>query len=83
MNPYPASHYYWQLGMAYVFLGRWDEAIDAHKMALKREPNDFVAHLSLVICYCMIDRMEDARAEASEVLRIYPQYSIGLLEEAD
>ena len=79
LNPYPPSFYYDWLGAAYTVLERYDEAIDACKKALKRQPNDFLVHLYLTGIYCAQDRLEDARAYASEALRINPQYSISIL----
>jgi len=34
------------------------------------------AHLNLVVCYVNLNRQEDAHAEAAEVLRIDPEFSI-------
>ena len=80
LNPYPPSYYYVGLGRAYNALGRVDEAVVEFKKALKRQPNDFWAHIALVSSYCQQDRMDEARAEASEVLRINPKYSIRVVK---
>ncbi len=34
-------------------------------------------HIGLTACYAEMGRLEDARAQAAEVLRIDPRYSIG------
>jgi adenylate cyclase len=76
LDPFPSSIYLRTLAMAYVYTGRYEEAIIAAKKALNRAPNDFLAHVILVDAYCEAGRMDEARAEAEEVLKINPKYSL-------
>jgi adenylate cyclase len=76
LNPYPTSTYFRLLGSAYGGAGRYDEAIVAIKKALQLNPNDIFAHLSLASAYVASDREQEARAEAKEVLRIHPKFSL-------
>jgi adenylate cyclase len=64
------------LGIAYREAGRYEEAIAACQKAFQREPNNLFAHLILAATYIMIDRVGEARAEANEVLRINPKFSV-------
>ena len=81
LNPYPGSVYYWSLGAAYWGLEKYDDAIDEYKKALKLDPNNFWVHVWLMAAYCLQERIEDARAEALEVRRINPQWSIKVAEK--
>ena len=48
----------------------------ACKNGLKRNPNDLFTHLTLAGAYSLSGREEEARAEAKEVLKINPKFSI-------
>ena len=64
------------LGGAYRFLGRYDEAIPTYKKALQLQPDYVPARVALVAAYVLAGRDEEARAEAAEVMRIDPQFSL-------
>ena len=51
----------------------------AYKKALQREPNNFFAHLNLAATYNMMGLEKEAQAEASEVLRLKPKFSLDYL----
>ena len=66
-------------GIAYFFMGRYEEAIPVFKELLARHPNDLVAHNYLAACYIEVGRVDDARAEAAEAMRINPDFSVELI----
>jgi len=76
LDPLPVGWYFRGLGNAYFGAGRYEEAITAHKKALQRAPNDIVTHLALTTAYSWAGRLEEARAQAAEVLRINPKFSV-------
>ena len=76
LNPHCRAERYWALGIAYLLTGRYEEAISAYKKALQRSPNSIIPHVYLAITYSMMVREKEARAEAAEVLRINPKYSL-------
>jgi len=76
LNPLPEVFYFQFLGWAYFFAGRYEEAIAAHKKELQRTPNDIVTNEALTTAYSWAGRVEEARAQAAEILRIYPKYSL-------
>jgi adenylate cyclase len=76
LNPFPEGWYFRFLGYSYFGAGRNEEAIAAYKKALDRAPNDIMAHLALTTAYSWAGRLEEARAQATEVLRINPKFSI-------
>jgi adenylate cyclase len=57
-------------------LGRYEEALTALKGALAVNRNHLGAHLDLAATYSELGREEEARAEATEVLRLSPNFSL-------
>jgi TolB-like protein len=76
LDPFPAVHHLRQTGAAYSWVGRHEEAITALKKALNRAPNDVLTHLQLAFAYSLAGRMDEAKAEAEEVLKINPKFSL-------
>jgi tetratricopeptide (TPR) repeat protein len=76
LNPFPPSVLFYQLAGAYSCVEKHEEAIEAGKKAVHLEPNNLWAHLVLVLVYNISGREQEARAEAAEVLRIAPKFSV-------
>jgi adenylate cyclase len=76
LNPICPSYYFHELGHAYWALGLYEEAIEAHKKAIHRESANLFAHQGLAVAYISVDRVGEARAEAKEVVRIDPTFSL-------
>jgi adenylate cyclase len=76
LNPYPPGTYFRLLGSSYRIVGRYDEALIAYKKALQLNPNDIFTHLGLASLYVETGRIQNARDEAKEVLRIHPKFSL-------
>jgi adenylate cyclase len=81
LNPLPPSMYPWSLGLSYAYTGQYEEAIPWCKKAVRQEPNDLLAHIMMTVVYSLSGREEEARAEAAEVLRIQPKFSLEKLEK--
>ena len=64
------------LGGAYRFLGRYDEAIETYKRVLQFQPDHLNGHVNLTATYALAGREEESRFVASEVMRIDPQFSL-------
>ena len=79
LNPSGPSRYFLTYGHALRATGRFKEAVSAYKKALKREPNNFFAHLNLASTYSMMGLEKEAGAEAKEVLRLNPKFSLDYL----
>jgi tetratricopeptide (TPR) repeat protein len=60
-------------GVSYNGMGRYAEAVDALKRSDQSNP---WVHVNLVYAYSELGREQDARAEAAEVLRISPGFSL-------
>jgi adenylate cyclase len=76
LNPFGPSRYFLNYGHALRVAGRFEEALSSYKKALQREPNNFFAHLNLAGTYSMMDLEREAKAEAAEVLRLNPKFSL-------
>jgi len=76
LNPNAQSWTFVFLGHAFRNTGRLEEAVSAYKKVLKRAPDHLIAHVALTTVYSLMGREEEARAEAQEVLRINPKFSL-------
>jgi adenylate cyclase len=76
LNPFRESGDYWLLGRAYFMMGQYDEAILTLKKGVQINLNFLPAHIFLAACYSSLGRDAEAAAEAKEVLRINPKFSI-------
>ena len=76
LNPrYPFLYSYY-LGHAYLLLRRYEEALAAYKDVVTHGPDFLWVHHDLVVIYSELGYEEKAQAEAAEVLRINPQYTL-------
>ncbi|MBW1767659.1 MAG: tetratricopeptide repeat protein [Deltaproteobacteria bacterium] len=66
----------WNLGHAFLLAERFDDAILTFKKAIRRNPDFWPSHILLAASYSAAGRMEEARAEAAETLRINPDFSL-------
>ena len=57
-------------------MGRFEESVSQLKKAIQIAPDNFTAHINLAATYSMMGRETEARAEAAEVLRINPKFSL-------
>ncbi len=76
LNPIPPAHYLNRLGYAYSFLGRYKDSIEIHKEVLERTPDNLHAHVYLTAAYSALDREDEARHQAEELLRLEPAFSL-------
>jgi adenylate cyclase len=77
LSPIPHPNALSNLAQACRIARRYEEAVAACRQALQREPNHMNVHLTLAATFVEMGKMEEARAEATEVLRIDPQYTVG------
>ncbi len=83
LNPIPPVYYYFWLGNAYQLSGMLEESISAYNKAILQNPKFVFAHMRLAVSYVLMGRMEEARSEAAEVLRIDPNFSSGTVISLD
>jgi adenylate cyclase len=64
------------VGPAYAVAGHYEEARAPLQRFLSRYPNTLPVHLMLAAVYSELGQAAEARAEAAEVLRLNPQFSL-------
>jgi adenylate cyclase len=64
------------MGLAYYMLRRYGDAVGLLRECVSRQPNAQGMHLWLASAYAQLGQLEEARAEAAEVLRINPGFTI-------
>jgi adenylate cyclase len=76
LRPFYPPWYLYHLGLSYHLTGQYEEAIETLKKAIERTPDVIFPHVRLVAVYSDLGREQEARAEAAEVLRIKPDFSV-------
>ena len=76
LNPLGPAYYFQQLGEALRMAGRLEEAVPILKKAIQRQPTLIWPHLSLAATYSLMNQAKEARAEAEEILKINPKFSL-------
>ena len=76
LNPIGSSVAFTNLGISYARTGRFKEAVSAWKQAILRSPDNISPHLCLASAYIAMGREKEAHAEAAEVLRINPKFTL-------
>jgi adenylate cyclase len=77
LNPLHSDFCSLQDGIAYYKMGHYAEAVDALKQASFNPWN----HLFRVLAYSQMGREREARAEAAEVMRLSPGFSLAKVEQ--
>ena len=76
LDPTGKDLYSINVGGAYIEMGRYEDAVPILKQSLTTCPNIMVGYLFLINAYVHLGRDEDARAEAAEVMRMSPQFTL-------
>ncbi len=70
-----------QVGLAYLLMGRFKEARSIFEEAFANSPNNPGGYMCKVLADAELGRNDDARAEAAEVLRLSPHYSLAKVQQ--
>jgi adenylate cyclase len=81
LNPVPPNIYLWSIGLSYGILGQYEDAITWCEKAVRQEPDSFYARLMMTVVYIWSGQDKDARAQADEILRINPNFSLEKFEK--
>jgi len=76
LNPFGPSIVYAYFGIALRNTRRFEEAVSAFKKALQLAPDNIIAHINLAGTYSLMGRQKEAHAEAQEVLRLNPKFTL-------
>jgi adenylate cyclase len=75
LNPIPPSYYLQNLGRSYRMVGRYEDSIATYKKVLDSTPNNMFALVGLTATYSLAGRLDEARAQGAEVLRVQSNFS--------
>ena len=76
LNPLYPINYLAVLGDALVHQGRNDDALQVFQEIVRRQPKYISAHLHLAGLYSSIGKMDLAREEIAQVMRLDPHYRV-------
>jgi adenylate cyclase len=76
LDPFYLPFAPWWMGSAYYMLGRYTDAVPHLKTAVLRAPKLALGHHWLAATYAQLGRLDEARAEAAEGLKIQPWFRI-------
>ncbi len=76
LNPHYSDWYLIYIGHSYFLTEQHAKAIEEYKRALARNPNFLPPHIELAAIYSILGREAEARAEAQEVLRLSPDFTL-------
>jgi adenylate cyclase len=76
LNPFPEYWYFLHLGRCYNLKKQHEKALAKLKKALQLAPGGWGTQVSITTTYSLLGREEEARAEAAEVLKINPKFSL-------
>jgi adenylate cyclase len=76
LSPFYPAWYLYHLGLSYHLTGQYEKAIETLKKGIERRPDSLFPRVRLVAVYSDLGREQEARAEAAEVLRIKPDFSV-------
>jgi adenylate cyclase len=83
LSPYYPPYYLTVLARSYLMAGRYEEAITADKLLIdrwKKQGGNITqearSHVRIAEAWVELNRMDDARAHAAEVLKMDPKFSL-------
>ena len=76
ISPIPSVNILFCAAMAHRNCKQYDVCLELAQQSAELGPESFLAHRTLMDCYAMAGRLEEAKASAAEVLRIFPKYTV-------
>ena len=76
LSPIPQPRWLFNMAGCYRMMGQYEEAISICKKILQKQPDQLYPHTQLAAAYMAVGREEEARAEAAEILRIDPKFTL-------
>jgi adenylate cyclase len=82
LNPRHPEYCLMQVALGYLSMGRFKEARSIFEEAFATTPNQPAGYMFKAIADVELGRDDDARAEAEEILRLSPHYSLAIWQQA-
>ena len=81
LNPRHPELWLSQVGLAYLSMGRFKEARTIFEEAFANFPNNPGGYMCKAVADVELGRNDEARAEAAEILRLSPHYSLATVQQ--
>jgi tetratricopeptide (TPR) repeat protein len=78
LSPFYRPWYLDGLALAFHLKGEREKAIETFGISAGRDPKSVYPHVGLAVIYAEQGREEEMRAEAAEIVRLNPKFTIGL-----
>jgi adenylate cyclase len=76
-NPVHANRlYYGVLSASHYMLKQYEAAIEAGEQAVSRDPEHYEPHMFLASAFAQLEKIDEARRHAQEVMRLNPSFSL-------
>jgi adenylate cyclase len=82
LNPMPPALYIHRLGLCYLDLDRFEEALKYFRKTIEISPDFLWAHVGLAMTYVNMGREREAREASLKVLSLDPDFSVDAVEKA-
>jgi len=82
LNPIPPNWYIVHRTAMYRNIKNYKEALVWAEKAVQRQPQNLIARINLCSVYSLTERMEEARLEANEIMKLNPKFSLVKLENS-
>ena len=76
LNPSKTIGLAWTLAEAQLVAKRYNDVLETSIKAAERKPDAIYPHVFLTAAYSAVDRIEEAKKEASKVLEINPEFTV-------
>ena len=76
LSPRHPHAFLWTLQESQLLAGHYEDAIETAKKSVALQPDRDLPHIFLAAAYSALGRMEDARDEAAQVMRIDPKFAV-------
>jgi FOG: TPR repeat len=83
LDPHTPGWYMHVLASAYRNIEKYEEAIEWGEKAVRQNPKNVLSRKILCSIYSLAGRMEEARAQAKEIMRINPKFSMDQVARTD
>jgi adenylate cyclase len=83
LDPHAPGLYLNLLASAYRDIENYEPAMEWAEKAVQKNPQNVLSRQTLCSIYCLADRMDEARAQAAEIMRIDPKFSVKRLAKTD
>ena len=64
------------IGLAYILLGKYDEAIPYYKETIEHTPGYWRLYVDLAACYAALGMEEESKAQVQKILNAVPNFSV-------